>query len=328
MLDPSKAQIVADWTHARPFITCRVDPQSRYVFAAGEEGSVTRFAVGDGAATPFPGGHETWVWSLAAAPDGKTLLSGGADGRLCWWDPASGDPKPLRQVAAHAGWVRSIVVTPDGTLGVTSGNDLAIKVWNLADGSLVREWTGHSKDVMTLLVHPDGKTLFAGDLLGVVKQWEIATGNELASFDAGELHSFNDGQMVHFGGVRGLALSADGKTLAVAGLHKATNPLGNVHEPLVLRFDLESKKVVGKHFCEGITNGSLWRILYLADGTLAGVCGGNSGGFLLFWKQDAEKEFFRFKLPNTGRDFDLFPDGERLATAHHDGHLRITKLSG
>jgi hypothetical protein len=38
-------------------------------------------------------------------------------------------------------------------------------------------------------------------------------------------------------------------------------------------------------------------------------------------------EFFKLGLPNTARDLDLHPDGLRLATAHHDGILRITAVT-
>ncbi len=58
-----------------------------------------------------------------------------------------------------------------------------------------------------------------------------------------------------------------------------------------------------------------------------GVSGGGSGGWLIFWKTDADKDFHRFQLPSLGRDMDLHPDGIQVATAHYDRHLRITKLS-
>ena len=35
---------------------------------------------------------------------------------------------------------------------------------------------------------------------------------------------------------------------------------------------------------DGITGGVIWRLRYLADGSLMGACGGSNGGFLLFWK--------------------------------------------
>ena len=47
---------------------------------------------------------------------------------------------------------------------------------------------------------------------------------------------------------------------------------------------------------------------------------------LLFWKPEEEKAFFKFALPNLARDGDLHPDGRQVATAHHDRHLRISRL--
>ena len=66
---------------------------------------------------------------------------------------------------------------------------------------------------------------------------------------------------------------------------------------------------------------------WLSDGSLLGVSGGGSGGRLLFWKTDAEKDFHRFALPNIARDMDLHTDGIQVATAHHDRTVRITKLT-
>jgi hypothetical protein len=57
-----------------------------------------------------------------------------------------------------------------------------------------------------------------------------------------------------------------------------------------------------------------------------GACGGGKGGHLLFWKTDGEKDFHRFTLPNLIRDMDLHPDGLRVATAHFDRNVRITRL--
>jgi hypothetical protein len=58
-----------------------------------------------------------------------------------------------------------------------------------------------------------------------------------------------------------------------------------------------------------------------------GACGGGKGGFLLFWKPDADKDYHRFALPNILRDMDLHPDGLRVATAHYDGNVRISRLA-
>ena len=66
------------------------------------------------------------------------------------------------------------------------------------------------------------------------------------TFDATALHTYEGGQQVHYGGIRGLAFSPDAKQIVAGGLHKATNPLGNVQEPLALRFDWESAAMVGR----------------------------------------------------------------------------------
>ena len=71
-----------------------------------------------------------------------------------------------------------------------------------------------------MLWHPNGQTLISGDLRGNVKQWDLTTGMLTRSFDAKALHSFNGGQLVDFGGVRGMALG--GTKHAVIDLRPAT----------------------------------------------------------------------------------------------------------
>jgi WD40 repeat protein len=165
----------------------------------------------------------------------------------------------------------------------------------------------------------------SGDLLGQVHQWDVSTGAIVRKFDAGSLHSYNDGQAVHFGGVRCMAFNRDAKLLACGGLHKATNPLGAVHEPLVVVFDWDAGTVVRSQVTAEYA-GVAWRLIYHPDGYLLGVAGGSGGGVLLFWKPEEDATFFKFKLPNLARDGDLHADGMQVATAHHDKHLRISRL--
>ena len=54
---------------------------------------------------------------------------------------------------------------------------------------------------------------------------------------------------------------------------------------------------------------------------------GTGGGALWFFKPDQPNEFHKLTLPNTGRGLDLHPDTLRLATAHHDGHLRVWSMA-
>ena len=325
--DPTLAHVVSQWPTERPVVCCRFDPKGRYVFCGLESSEVQRFDLADGKRAPFSGGHESWVFSLAFSADGEKTFTGGGDGRITVWETASDSPHPVSKTEAHQGWIRTMSVTPNGLLLATGGNDRLVKIWDIATGSLVHELKGHEGHIYSLEFHSNGESLLSGDLLGAIKQWDLATGNLAATFEAKALHSYNAGQQVDFGGVRALAITPDGKLVAAGGLHKASNPLGAVHEPLVLLFEGESRKIVKTQLADGITQGVIWRLRFLADGSLMGACGGGKGGFLIFWKTDAEKDFHRFTLPNLLRDMDLHPDGLRVATAHYDRNVRITHLS-
>jgi WD40 repeat protein len=327
-LDPKQAHVVSQWPHDRPLNACRFDALGRFVFTGAEDALVQRFNLADGARTVFTGGHETWVKSLAPSRDGAQIISGGCDGKLTWWD-TNGDSnaKPIRSIDAHKGWIRGLDTSPDGTLLASGGNDGRVCLWNIADGKLVRELPSHTRNVYSVSFHPEGKFLLSGDLIGVVKQFDVATGAEVRTFDAKPLHTYEGGQQVDFGGVRSIAVSPDSRYVAAGGLYKATNPLGAVHEPISLLFNWETGKLERQQIADGIPGGVLWRLRWLADGSLMGLSSGSSGGILLFWKPDADKDYFRFALPHLARDMDLAPNGLSVATAHYDKHVRITRLA-
>lgn len=323
-IDVTKAHVATQWAHTSPLLCCRFDPLGRFVFSSAEDNTIQRWQMADGAKISFTD-HESWPFALAVSSDGEILYSAGGDGRLVWWPVAAEKPEPIRRVDAHHGWIRAVVLSPDGRWVATAGNDQIVKIWNTSDGTLVRQMSGHENQIYSLIFHPQGQFLLSGDLLGFVYQWDLNTGTLVRKFEAKDLHSYNGGQGVHFGGIRSLALSPNGKHLACAGLHKAENPLGAVLEPLVTLFEWESQNIIQSQIAEGI-KGPLWRVVYHADESLIGVCGGSSGGFLFFWKSDQNKEFHRFQLPNLARDFDLHKDQLQIATTHHDRHLRITRL--
>jgi hypothetical protein len=326
-LDVKQANVVSQWPYDRPLNTCRFDPASRFVVCGGQDPNVERYNLKDGARTKFTGGHETWVQAIGFSKDGAQFVSGACDGKLTWWDTSAKSTKPIRSIEAHKGWIRSIDVSPDGKLIATGGNDSKVRLWNSADGKLVHELGGHARNVYSVAFHPQGKFLLSGDLVGLLNQWDVATGKLVRAFDAKPLHTYEGGQQVDYGGVRSMAVSPDGKWLAAGGLYKATNPLGAVNEPLVLLFDWESQKLAKQQITDGIPGGSIFRLRWLGDGSLVGVSGGSTGGFLLFWKTDSDKAFHKFQLPALARDMDLHPDGLQVATAHSDNHVRITRLA-
>ena len=166
------------------------------------------------------------MFALAFSPDGDTTYSGGGDGRVAVWETAATSPKRIRTIEAHRGWVRAIGVSPDGTLLATGGNDRVVRLWETSSGSLIRELEGHRGHVYSLEFHPTGKTLLTGDLLGAIREWDLGTGKVIGGFEAKALRTYEASQQVDFCGVRGLAITPDGRSIAGGGLHKASYPSG------------------------------------------------------------------------------------------------------
>jgi WD40 repeat protein len=86
--------------------------------------------------------HTSSVFSLAYAPDGKTLLSGSRDAFLRihslsdngnWMrDPRSPD------LAAHLFTINHIVFSPDASLFATASRDKTIRLWDFQTGQLLK----------------------------------------------------------------------------------------------------------------------------------------------------------------------------------------------
>ncbi|MCA9194945.1 MAG: hypothetical protein KDB03_24405 [Planctomycetales bacterium] len=327
MLDITKAHVIQTWPYARPLLACRFDPQGRFVLTSAENGLLQKFSLADGEVTELPLVHDSWVHTLAIEPTGNLAISSGGDGRLVWWDVGAAKPSMIRQVNAHQGYVRSISLSPDGTKLLSGGYDRALYLWDMSSGEKLASWHKHEINVYCVQFLTDNTRFLSGDLKGQLFLWDCNQAEPLAKFDAAPLHSYNDGQRVNFGGVRALAEAADGTQIAAGGLHKSTNPLGAVHEPLTLRFSGQDQQLLRSHTAEGIPGGGMWRLQFLSDGTLMGVSGGSTGGFLLFWNADQDLTIHKFQLPSLARDMDLSSDGLLVATAHYDRQLRITRLA-
>ncbi len=323
-LDVTKTHVLHQWKHGRPMISCCFDPKGRFLFSSSEDYSLQRWELSSGKKVAWEA-HDSWVRDIVFLPEGETAISAGCDDKLIFWATTAEKPEPKITVEAHKGWIRELDVNADGSLIASAGNDRFVRLWT-PDGKMVRELKAHERDVYSVFFHPNGELLLSGDLDGKVHQWEIKTGKLMRTFDAKDLHTYNGGQQVHYGGVRDIHLSADGKTLACVGLHKATNPLGAVNEPLVVHFDWEKGEKTRSQPAEGV-KGIGWQVKFLSDGNEVAAAGGSGGGFLVFYKPTEDKPFHKLKLPDTARDMSVHPNGLQVATAHYDGHVRISQMT-
>jgi WD40 repeat protein len=326
-IDPAGTRMVQELRHTRPLFSCRFDPSGRFVFAGAQDNAVQRWELNGGRKVSLEG-NRSWVRALAFLPAQRQLVTGAYDGRLIWW-PVEGDaPTPARTVAAHRGWVRAVAVSPDGRLVASCGNDLLVKLWNPANGELVRELPGHEWHVYNVAFHPDGRHLVSADLHGVVKQWDHARGTVVRTLDASVLFRYDTSFRADHGGVRSMAFSADGGFLACAGITDVTNAFAGIGKPAVVLFDWRTG--TRRQLLRPQANnfqGTAWGVGFHPSGFIAGVGGGN-GGALWFWRPEQAASFCTLNLPTNARDLHLHPDGRRLAVAFADGVLRVYDMAG
>lgn len=322
-MDVTKTHVAHELQHDSPLISCRYDRSGKYVFAGAQDYSVWRFEIASGKKLEFPAG--SWVRGIAFDVTGETMVTAGYDGRLMWWPVAAESPKPLRAVEAHAGWIRAIAVSPDGSRLASVGNDLMVRIWNMADGSLVREMAGHQSHVYNVAFHTDGQRLATGDLMCNLIDWEVETGKQVRTWTAESLQKYDKTFVATIGGFRGMAFTPDGKYVACSGITNVTNAFAGVGNPSVVVFDWETGKQHIEHVSKGKLRGVAWGVVCHPEGLRIAAVGG-SGGYLLFWKPDQAEEFHQIKLKDNARDLDLSPDGLGLATAHSDSRLRISRM--
>ncbi len=323
-MNAAKTHTFLDFKHGSPLISCRFDPSGKHVFYGAEDYRVWRYTLADKSKAEL--NADAWVRGIAFTNQGRSVVTGGYDGRLIWAPVEGKELKPSRVVDAHDGWVRAVASNPDGKLIASVGNDLMVKLWNAGDGKLVREMRGHESHIYNVAFHPDGKRLVSGDLHCNLIDWEVATGKKIREFKAESLSKYDKSFKAVIGGVRSIAFSPDGKRLACSGITNVSNAFAGVGNPSVVEFDWEQGKQSIEHLSKGKLRGVGWGVAVHPDGTVI-ACVGGSGGHLLFWKPDGPEEFHALKLKRTARDLDLAPDNLTLATGHSDGYLRLHRMA-
>jgi hypothetical protein len=131
-----KESLVTFPGHAQPVYTIAFSPDGKSVVSGGEDNRI-RFWNPDNDARQIRdiGGIGGTVFRLRFTPDGQSLAACSAD-KVVHLFKANGSS--LRRLQGHSDWIYAVAVAPDGKT-VTSGSwDGEVRLWNLADGKLVR----------------------------------------------------------------------------------------------------------------------------------------------------------------------------------------------
>ena len=168
--------------------------------AAGADGIIQLWNSADGSDRLNLSGHQGPIHDLDVNAKGDQIVSAGEDGTARIWRL----PKPATLLAGHAMPVASIAVSADEKLIATGAADKSIRIFNVADGAIVRTVTGSSA-VRKVAFRADGAQLASSGEAGEIQIWSVADGASQAAY------------LGHAGPVASLVFLPDGKTMVSAG---------------------------------------------------------------------------------------------------------------
>jgi WD40 repeat protein len=180
------------------------------------------------------------IYSVQWSHDGKQIFSASFDHSVKQWDAASGNLvrefkgyKEKDFEKGHRDAVFCVALSPDGKTLATGSSDKTVKLWNVADGSVVRDLVNPDLKAPPAGLPPlaapgwiygvrftaDSKLIAAGGGTkgrGYMAMWNVADGKLLST------------EELQLGPFFSLALSGDGKALAVGTGHSV--PSGGAPE--------------------------------------------------------------------------------------------------
>lgn len=121
--------------------------------------------------------------ALTFTPDGNYIIRGYST--LSMLDIRTGIME--REFEGDTDFLESIVISPDGKYILTTDSYFpTAKLWDIANGSLIRTFEGHKKNyswaVNDANFSPDGKYIVTAGDDGTVKLWDTQTGNNYKTF--------------------------------------------------------------------------------------------------------------------------------------------------
>ncbi|MFA5139126.1 MAG: AAA family ATPase, partial [Elusimicrobiota bacterium] len=166
-----------------------------------------------------------------------------------------------------------------------------------AEGKELRRFTGHSDDIVSIALSPDGRRLFTACNDATIRLWDPATGEEL-----GKLPS-------PLGHIRQIVLSADGRFMFTGGYERAARMWGAAAGKEIRTFEGHGD--------------TIWSMTLSLDGRY--LFTGSGDGTARMWDAGTGKEIRKFEKEDKSwvGALALSRDGRYLFTGDWDGAARM-----
>lgn len=159
-------------------------------------------------------GHTDEVWYVQFSHNGQYLASASKDATVIVWDWARLSAGEIRvseaakyRLEGHDLDICFLSWAPNDLRLLTCGSDHTVRLWDTTTGQCNCVFRKHKDQVMACVWMPHGRTFFSGSNDKQIIEWDVATGESIATYDPGTR-------------VMDLALSTDGSKLVCCGADK------------------------------------------------------------------------------------------------------------
>jgi WD40 repeat protein len=150
-------------------------PDGQFVVAAAGEpglsGEAALYSVANGEKVKTFRGHKDSLYCARLSPDGKLLATAGYDGAIKLWNAESG--KEVRTLEGHNGPVFEVAFRADGKVLASASGDRTVKLWNVTKGERLDTLKESQKELYAMAFNPDGTRLAAAGVDNRIRVWQV-----------------------------------------------------------------------------------------------------------------------------------------------------------
>ena len=172
--------------HKGSIYALAISPDGHRALTGGRDKTARVWDLETGNQIELLDGHTGWVRSVAFSRDGRRALTGAGphDFTVRLWDLENHGK--MRKLPQHGGIATGVAITPDGRHALaainaeTDGDACSFRLWDLERDVDTHRFKDHDFAVTSLAISPDGQRFLTTSYDGKVRQWDIASGRQLA----------------------------------------------------------------------------------------------------------------------------------------------------
>jgi WD40 repeat protein len=243
-------------------------------------------------------GHSDYVCDIVFRRDGKQIISGGADGKIKYWEVETGECQ--RSYDGHEEWVHAIAISPDGRRLASGGRDDLVKLWEIDSEHPPQVFEGHQGGLVKSVAYsPDGRLLASCGRDRFAWIWDVASGRKFKKLGTGGIFTPS-----------AVEFTPDSKQMLFGG-------------DMLQLWDIESGELVRTF--EGHTD-TVGDMTISQNGKYFASSGSYTDNSLRLWDaQTGEALWHKEFTESEGRSWSLIfcDDDKVLISGHHDGKVRF-----